>query len=244
MLLACALFPNLAHAQEPPGPAPIAVSDDAASDDAHRRVVVGGVLGGLGLALGASAAGLTHYALDVPCDTSGDVLECEEPSLESLASRRIALGFAGWAMIAGPVLGGLGGGRLTRGLSGQVSDADVPRLHKAAVGTGWGLVGLGLASALAGTTMFAVGIGGALEGVTPSNGSEAQDAVQRREVRDRLSDAKLGRSGIALFMASPTMIATGAAILYRTKKHIAPRNTRLSFTVTPRYAGLSLTGRF
>ena len=88
--------------------------------------------------------------------------------------------------------------------------------------------------------MFAVGIGGALEGVTPSNGSEAQDA---REVRDRLSRRRAGAMGIALFMASPT-IATGAAILSRTKKHIAPRNTRLSFTVTPRYAGLSLTGRF
>lgn len=141
------------------------------------------------------------------------MLECEEPSVSSLLGRRVAIGVAGWAMIAGPVLGGLGGGRLTRGLAERVHDRDVPRLRKAALGSGWGLVSLGLASAVAGTTMFVVGLGGATEPVTPSDGTEEEDAVQRREVRDRLGHVKVGRSGLALFMASPTFIATGAAIL-------------------------------
>lgn len=242
IVVALALIPGLASAAEPAAAeAPPAVDT---SEDDQRRIVVGGVLGGLGIALGATAAGLTHHALNVPCDTSKDVLECEEPSVSNLASRRVAIGVAGWAMVAGPILGGLGGGRLTRGLAGQVQDAEVPKLRKAAVGTGWGLVGLGLATTVAGTTMFTLGLRGATESVTPSDGSEAEDAVQRREVRDRLGHVKVARSGLALAMVSPTLIATGAAVLYRTRKHIEPRNTRLSFALSPNYAGLSLSGRF
>lgn len=210
---------------------------------AMKRLKVGAVLGGVGVLLGATAGGLTHYALTPPCKDSDDVLECDRPSAQSVTDRSAAIGVAGTAAVAGPILGALGGGRFTRGLAGLSDETNIEKRSKVMLGVGAGTLGLGLAQTVAGLTMFTVGLSGALEPVDETDGSEAQDDAQRGQIKDRLRDVRVARSGLALFLVSPTFIATGAAILWRKKKHF-DRRTSMSFSISDTYAGAVVQGRF
>ncbi len=207
-----------------------------------KRLKVGAALGGVGILLGATAGGLTHYALTPPCKSS-DVLECDPPSGNDITGRSAVIGVAGTAAVAGPILGALGGGRFTRGLAELSDETNVEKRSKVMLGVGAGTLALGLAQTVAGLTMFTVGLSGALEPVDESDGSESQDDTQRSQIDNRLRDVRVARSGLALFLVSPTFIATGAAILWRHKKHFQ-RRAAVSFSISDTYAGAVVQGRF
>lgn len=240
---AAAAEPDTAPTVEPaptPGATPAA---DADEPETPRTLKVGAALTGVGAALGIGAGVLTHVALTPPCQGIDDILQCEVPTASSLLGRHTMLGMSGTFAIAGAVLGGLGGGRLARGLATDATDANRRRRETIVTGVGAGALSLGLAQVIAGATMVGVGVRGAVQPVEPTDGSEEQDQRQRDQINDRLRKVKVARSGLAMVLVSPTLIATGAAMLYR-RKAFRPRRIQVSFAASPTDVGMVLSGRF
>jgi len=215
------------------------------SDEPPRSPMLrnGAILLPVGLLFGATAGGLAHAAFNPPCREAGDQpLDCV-PSLGGLVARRYAVSFSGISSVAGGVLGGLGAGFLTRGLAAESTDANRAKRKKIMTGVGAGVVSFGLASAVAGTTMFVAGLRGALEPLPDDDGSAAADDQLESAVNGLLGKVRLGRSGLGLLMASPTFIAAGAAMLHR-RHAFTPPPVRVSFAVSSREVMLGVSGRF
>lgn len=227
-----------------PSSAPSSTAPEADEDPGTPRTLkVGAALTGVGAGLGIAAGVLTHVALTPPCQGIDDILQCDVPTAGGLVGRQGMLGMAGTFAIGGAVLGGLGGGRLARGLALDATDVNLERRRKIVTGVGAGTLSLGLAQAIAGVTMMSVGIGGAVESVDLTDGSQEQDDRQRDQINDRLRDVKVARSGLAMLLVSPTFIATGAAMLLR-RKAFEQRRVEVSFAASPTDVGVVFRGRF
>lgn len=234
-LASSAAFTSTAHATPPADP-----SDEPPRSPMFRN---GAILLPVGLLFGATAGGLAHAAFNPPCREAGDQpLECV-PSLGGLVARRYAVSFSGVSSVAGGVLGGLGAGFLTRGLAAQSTDANRAKRKKIMTGVGAGVVSFGLASAVAGTTMFVAGLRGALRPLPESDGTASADEQLEDAVNGLLGKVRLGRSGLGLLMASPTFIAAGAAMLHRRHAFDRPP-VRVSFAVSSQEVMLGVSGRF
>ncbi|MEM9455296.1 MAG: hypothetical protein AAGF11_14030 [Myxococcota bacterium] len=242
--------PDVAPTVEPaPAPAPASPTTSPTTSKADedpgtsRTLKVGAALTGVGAGLGIAAGVLTHVALTPPCQGIDDILQCEVPTAGGLLGRHAMIGTAGTFAIGGAILGGLGGGRLARGLALDATDVNRERRQKIVTGVGAGTLSLGLAQAIAGVTMMSVGIGGAIESVDLTDGSSEQDDRQREQINDRLRDVKVARSGLAMLLVSPTFIATGAAMLLR-RKAFEQRRVEVSFAASPTDVGVVFRGRF
>jgi len=209
----------------------------------NKTLKVGIGLTSAGVGLGVTSGLLTHFALNPPCQDIPDILECEVDAGRFLG-RYAMLSMSGTLAIGGAVLGGLGGGRLARGIALASTDGNREKRKKIITGIGAGTLSLGVAQFVAGTVMISRGVRGALEPVADTDGTPEQDQAQRDAIYDRLRGVKVARSGLAMIMVSPTLIATGAAMLYRRKAFDRPSRVQVSFMGSRTEAGFVVSGRF
>ena len=242
-LLAALLVPSPALAQPSETMADFSDVEDPFPDAVDlvrpRDVLVPGTIG-LGLA-GLSIV-MGRLALRPDCGSQDDITTCTVPSGGDIGVRggRVfgAVGFG----IGGAAFGAVAGHQFGHWLQ-EHPEMSIERKRRIAVRTGTTAVVLGGTGMLVGAALLGVGtrqaitIGKEFDGVDTSALSDAQYVRLNRGL-DRV---RVARAGLMVLVATPTLLATGIALLVH-----RPRADRLTVSPSlgPTYAGLSLRARF
>lgn len=224
-----------------PEPAGVeAVHPEKPGDAERKRFIAGASMLGVGMALEIATGVLTHVSLTYDCDED-DILDCEVGSIRE----RVGMFSGGVSLsVASGVLSGLGSGFTTRYIRGSGTSLGDPQLRRIFTGVGAASLSLGLAQVVVGGALTGVGVARALEDVPETDGTSEGDEAQRRAIKDRLGDLSLARSGMALVLTAPALIAAGAAMILRRPDDTRLGTLELSPVIGRGFQGLSLSGRF
>ena len=214
--------------------------------DAKAKTGAGGAMLVLGIGAGISAAALAHSSLHPRCAIRNDVRTCEIPTGDDIRRRAGYLVGAGGLTVAGGVFGGLGARFFMRGLGDpNASLAERTRLRKAATAVGATTLTLGLATLITGPILIGVGVKQIGNSNTPRIDPTDIEATERSIMADlavRVNGLRIVRSGFALSVISPTLIATGAGFLRN--RPARNKTVRITPTLNPTFAGITVSGRF
>lgn len=200
------------------------------------------VPGTIAVGLGAAAVVMARLALRPDCSSQDDITTCAVPSDGDIGVRggRV-FGAAGFG-VGSAAFGAVAGRQLGRWLD-ENSRLSFERKRRIAVRAGTTTVALGAAGMIAGATLMGVGTSGAID-----IGREFEDVdtaalteEQHARLNQGLDRVRLARAGLMVLVATPTLLATGIALLVH-----RPRADRLSVSpaLSPKYAGLSMRARF
>ncbi len=198
--------------------------------------------GAVGLGLAGASVVMGRLALLPDCGSEDDVTSCTAPTAGDIGVRggRVfgAIGFGA----GGAVFGAVAGRQFGHWLD-EHPRLSLERKRRIAVRTGTTAVVLGTAGMIAGATLLGVGtqravdIGREFEDVD-TNALTDEEYVRLNQGLDQV---RLARAGLMVLVSTPTLLATGIAILVH-----RPRADQLSVApaLSPTYAGMSLRGRF
>lgn len=200
----------------------------------HRAGILLGVGGGV-----AVAATITARLTLLPqCGNERDAMTCSIPDRADIGVRVGRLVGTVAFSIGGAALGALGGRELDALLRER---AGIERGRRIAIGLGVTSTLLGVAGLLAGAVVLgtsadhAVAVGRTFQGVT------ALTDADTARLDGMLADVRTARVGLMVLAASPTLFATGVALLAHRPRE--PR-VRVSPMASRRSLGLSATVRF
>jgi hypothetical protein len=213
----------------------------------RRRAAAGGTVLVLGIGAGVTAAVLADLSLAPRCGDEADVMTCEIPDGADIRRRAGMLGAGAAVSIAGAVMAGLGTRALVRNTALDASLARHTRRRQALAAAGATTIVIGTAGLVTGSVVAGLGIkrttADTQAEIDPTDIAGTEQAV-KDDVTGRLDGLRVARTGLALALASPTILAIGVALVRNRDQPRRERTVRITPNLSPRNLGATLHARF
>jgi hypothetical protein len=213
----------------------------------RRRAGIGGAFLVLGVGASAAASTLGYLSLAPKCTDPANPMTCDVPDSTDIQRRAGMLAGGAGLSFAAALMAGLGTRGLVRNTGNDLSLAARTRRRHALVGAGATAIVLGTAGLVAGSALVGVGASRLASSraptIDPTDPAGSQQNVMN-DVAARLEGLRVARTGLAVALAAPTMLAIGIALV-RNRNHAERRETvTLVPSLSPRFAGATLKARF